>query len=321
MTSLGVNRRRASVPGESLDPSQVAPRVPPSWSVRGAPADAGRPSLDALVEEIAGIRPLPTIAAQVLQIAEGERFSAHELALAISSDPALTSRILRVANSAYFGFPRRIATVRDAVVLLGFRQVRSTALAACALSALPGGGRLDPVPLWRHAAFVGLLAEMTAKVIHRHQDMAFTAGVLHNIGRIAFDQARPVEFDAARRLAAAERLTLHEAQRLIFGFSDAEVGGALALHWDFPADLALAVAHHATALDQLSDPESLAACIIRARQMATAYGVTDGVEAQAVTTDVASATASCTRLLEAGGGLEALLDRASAFVEHTVVRV
>ena len=92
--------------------------------VRSVPADASSwtpQALDMLVEEIAARRPLPPIAAQVLQIAEESRFSAHELAEAISSDPALTCLILRLANSPYFALPCRVSTVRDAVVLVGFR--------------------------------------------------------------------------------------------------------------------------------------------------------------------------------------------------------
>ncbi|MDA0256804.1 MAG: HDOD domain-containing protein, partial [Chloroflexi bacterium] len=69
-----------------------------------------QPELDSLVAELAELRPLPAVAARALQLAEGDRFSAHELAGAIAADPALTARILRLANSAYYGFPRRIAT-------------------------------------------------------------------------------------------------------------------------------------------------------------------------------------------------------------------
>lgn len=77
------------------------------------------PELDLLIAEVAELRPLPAVAVRALEIAEGEHFSAHELAQAISADQALTAKLLRLSNSAYYGFPRRITTVRDAVVLLG----------------------------------------------------------------------------------------------------------------------------------------------------------------------------------------------------------
>ncbi len=81
------------------------------------------PALDELVNQIGELRPINAVATRILQLTESERFSAHELATVISSDQALTAKMLRLSNSAYYGFPRRITTVRDAVVLLGFRAV------------------------------------------------------------------------------------------------------------------------------------------------------------------------------------------------------
>ena len=121
------------------------------------------PELDLVVNEIAELRPLPVVALRVLELAEGDRFSAHELAQTVSADQALTAKILRLSNSAYYGFPRRITTVRDAVVLLGFRAVRSATLASCVIEALPGGQVLDPVEAWRFSVSVGMLAEVLSR--------------------------------------------------------------------------------------------------------------------------------------------------------------
>lgn len=290
-------------------------------------------TLDQLVEEIADLRPLPPVAAQVLQIAEGEHFSAHELAQAISSDPALTARVLRAANSAYYGFPRHITTVRDAVVMLGFRQVRSVALAACAVGAMPVRETIDTRLFWRHAVTVALLAESMARSTHTAQEEeAFTAGVLHNIGRLALDQMRPDQFREAVVMARAARTTLHEAEREIFGFTDAEVGGALAMRWQFPADLALAIARHAEPLDGLCASQVLARLVIQARQFVDERGVTDGTDAAGprpagprssspglalVMVEGSVTPPFLMSLLEEDGGFEALVGRASAFVEQT----
>lgn len=320
-------------------------------SVLGSIPATGATELDVLVEEIADLRPLPPIAAQVLQIAEGETFSAHELAQAISSDPALTARVLRVANSAYYGFPRRITTIRDAVVLLGFRQVRSTLLATSVMRSMPSYDGIDAFAFWRHSVAVGLLAELIAKSQGAHHDEAFTAGVLHNVGRLALDQARPVAFARARVLADNQNVSVHEAERQIFGFIDAEVGGALARHWRFPEELSAAIAHHADGLAALPASAGLAKVVVQARAFAAANGVDDGVERPACasasrrTASAFSATMAVMspadlpapggatlrapqgapdpdqdaldRLVAEQGGLQAVLDRAAAFVEHT----
>jgi HD-like signal output (HDOD) protein len=351
---LDASRRRVT-PGGWQGPSPLLPGQTTSVrSVLLRGLSRGSEALDTLVEEIADVRPLPPIAAQVLQIAEGENFSAHELAQAISSDPALTARVLKVANSAYYGFPRRITTVRDAVVLLGFRQIRSVALAACAMRALPSDENIDSHRFWEHAVTIGMLAERLARHEGRHQDTAFTAGVLHNIGRLALDQVRPGLFALVCQRAARSGQSIHDVEREMLGFTDAELGGALALRWRFPADLALAIARHAEPLEGLCDPSGLAAMVVRARAEAATLGLDDGAEPdhvicrrraeararwvgptiptvhRAVVTVMSPADLPAPRgiaadstpdpllraLVDEDGGVEALLARADAFVEH-----
>ena len=347
MESLDASARRAFL-GESQVASSVPLRVPTSdRSVLGSRPVTGAIEIDVLVEEIADLQPLPPIAAQVLQLAEGETFSAHELAQAISSDPALTARVLRVANSAYYGFPRRITTIRDAVVLLGFRQIRSTLIATSVMRSMPSYEGIDAAAFWRHSVTVGLLAEFGARIEGVHQDEAFTAGVLHNVGRLALDQARPREFLRAREHARDLRVSVHEAERALLGFTDAEVGEALARHWHFPTDLTAAIAHHADAPASIPPGAGLARLVARARAFAAAAGITDGVDAapgcssRAVSPfaatvavmnpdDLAAPSATRSplvapdpmqdaldRLVAEQGGLETVLDRAAAFVEHT----
>lgn len=276
------------------------------------------PALDMVISEVAELRPLPMVAVRVLEISEGERFSAHELAQTIATDQALTSKVLRLSNSAYYGFPRRISTVRDAVVLLGFRAVRSATLASCVIDTLPGGEVLDPVEAWRFSVTVGLLAEVMARATRLHQDEAFTAGVIHNIGRLALDQQRPRELAAARVLAAQRGITIPEAQRAVLGFTDAELGGALALHWNFPTDLAEAVAGHQLDVDHLPDPKSVTAQVIRARMFARASGITDGYEDR-LTRDRAGrewAEPPIGPALAQSGGLDGILQKVAAFIEN-----
>ncbi|MEX2372682.1 MAG: HDOD domain-containing protein, partial [Dehalococcoidia bacterium] len=236
------------------------------------------PDLDALIVEMAELQPLPAVAVRALEITEGEQFSAHELAQAISADQALTAKLLRLSNSAYYGFPRRISTVRDAVVLLGFRAVRSATLASCVIDTLPGGRVLDPMTAWRFSVTVGLLAEVLARATRAHQDEAFTAGVLHNVGRLAMDQHRPRELAASRVLAQQQQISVAEAQRALLGFTDADLGGALARHWNFPETLTSAVERHHLDIDAVPDPDSIEAFVVRARLFARANGVTDGFE-------------------------------------------
>ena len=268
------------------------------------------PELDQLIAEVAELRPLPAVAVRALEIAEGEQFSAHELAQAISADQALT---------AYYGFPRRITTVRDAVVLLGFRAVRSATLASCVIDTLPGGTVMDPTTAWRYSVTVGLLAEVLSRASQTHQDEAFTAGVLHNIGRLALDQHRSRELTASRALARQQGLPLMEAQRLVLGYTDADLGGALALHWNFPEALAEAVAHHHLDVNALPDPKSVTAFVVRARLFARANGINDGfdVPEEAPQAEAEWNAGRVSTALNQSGGIDGILERVSAFMQST----
>ena len=283
----------------------------------GLPTDSAE--FDLLVQEIAGLRPLPSVALRVLEIAESEHFSAHELAQTISADPALTAKMLRLANSAYYGFPRRIGTVRDAVVLLGFRAVRSATLATCVIEAIPRGANIDDHTFWHFSITVGMLAEVLAGATHRHANEAFTAGVLHNIGRLALDQHRPDALRRAILLARAEGMSLADAEQSLLGFTDAQVGGALALHWNFPPELATGVAEHQRPLEEIRDRDGLGAYVVRARSFAHARGLTDGVETPAPVPAAREWTLPpIAPVLEQRGGMDGMRQRASAFIEHTI---
>jgi HD-like signal output (HDOD) protein len=281
-----------------------------------------RPGLGWVVREIADVRPLGVVASAVLRIADGDEFSARELAHAISADPALTAKMLRLANSAYYGYPRRIGTVHDAVVLLGFRAVRSAVLASCVIEAVGSSASLDYRQFWRFSVTVGVLAEIAAQVERGRSEEAFTAGVMHNIGRLALDQHLPEMFAEAKRVAARRRISLHDAERELLGFTDAELGGALTLHWSLPQELADAVRHHPLNVYAVPEEEgTLTAYVVRGRRFARAYGLSDGVEVSSAVADPHEwARPPLATALQRTGGMEGVLERVAAFLDHTLVR-
>ena len=279
----------------------------------------GESALDELLSEISELRPLPAVAARAISLAESDQFSAHELAQAISADQALSAKMLRLANSAYYGFPRRITTVRDAVILLGFRAVRSATLAACVIDTLPGNRKMDRYAFWQFSVTVGMLAEILAHATRHNDEEAFTAGVLHNIGRLALSQHRPEELERARAMAAEQQVPLIEAEREIFGFTEAELGGGMALVWNFPKELADAVAQHHFDPDDLPDRDSLASYVVRARMYARSAGVHDGMEPP-VRGDPPQEWASTplSGALEMRGGFAGVQERVNVFVNHAL---
>lgn len=273
-----------------------------------------RLTLDEMVAGVAELRPLPAVAFRVLELSDDGKFSAHELASLIASDQALTSKILRLANSPFYGFARRITTVRDAVVLLGFRAVRQSTLAACVV----GDGRrstsIDYDAFWQFCVATGMLAEVLARTEGRYQDQAFTAGVLHQVGVLALDQFRT---DLLRGVVdrTASGVARQAAERDILGFTTAELGGALAEHWGFPPELVSAIGGHTRPIDELAAEASLAATLARARLYARAYGMADGVtpaEQSSAPPEWSQGPLSVS--LRQAGGMEKILERVDAFM-------
>jgi HD-like signal output (HDOD) protein len=290
--------------------------------LRSPGTDDSTQALAALTEEIGDLRPLGATARMVMRITSEDRFSAHELANAISADQALTAKMLRLSNSAYYGFARRITTMRDAVVLLGFREVRATTMASCVIEAMPMSRHINYETFWHYSVSIGMLAEVLARAERLKTDEAFTAGVVHNIGRLALDQARPAAFGEALAYSSSRKVSLHEAERAVFGFTDAELGASLATYWGFPPELTDAVEHHWVDAARQKDPRGLAAFVSRARVFARAHGSTDGVEpAQEKCEPPAEwSQAPIASSLKVAGGVEGVKQRAGAFMEFAGIR-
>ena len=205
------------------------------------------PTLEALLEEVERLMPLPQAASRVVQVTTGERFSAYDLAEVVATDTALTAKILRLANSAYYGFPRRITTVRDAVVLIGFRTVRATAIAAAMIDMLPPSrvDRFHSDLFWSHSVACALVGEAMARETGlARADEAFTVGILHDVGRLVFSQLASAAFKRALEAALAEQQPLAAAEQAELGYDHAQAGASLARRWNFPREICRAIQDH-----------------------------------------------------------------------------
>lgn len=238
------------------------------------------PTLAQLLESAADLRPLSGTATKVLALSEGQTFSAQQLAEVIVSEPALATRMLRIANSAFYGAPRRIASIREAIVLIGFSTVHSTVMAMCLIDACPRTRDIDGMHFWRHSVSVATLAEGLAKQWGAKPDHAFSAGIVHNIGRLALAQFAPSAFRAALAQARTRGISLHEAEHELLGYTDAAFGAALAERWRFPESLAEAI----EGCDLTTPPRTgpVARAVREARGVVASLGVTDGVDAPLV---------------------------------------
>lgn len=202
-----------------------------------------------IVNRTTDLTPLKSVATRAIQLAEDERSAAMDLATVISSDQALTAKLLKLSNSAYYGYARRISNVREAVILLGMRTVRSVAISSAIIDVfqVPDLERegFDQDLFWAHSVSVGLVAELLAREtrVARPED-AFTAGVLHDVGKLAMMLAEPRMFGEVVDLVRHENMKYREAELAVFEIGHEHVGYRLAQRWKFPESLVAAIREH-----------------------------------------------------------------------------
>lgn len=205
-------------------------------------------TLPALVRAVEDLPALPAVVQRVIELTEDPRSTAKDINNVITQDQGLTAKVLRLANSAFYGFPRRISTVTDATILLGFQTIRSIVLAASVSEMMKKslkGYALERGELWRHSQAAAVSARMLAKEIKFPRlEVAYTAALLHDIGKLILDVYLTEEYEAVLEKVEKEGVTFLQAEEEILGFNHATVGAKVAEKWNLPAELAEAIGLH-----------------------------------------------------------------------------
>ena len=208
-----------------------------------------RKSQEEVLRTLASLPPLPAIALRVMQVAQDPKSSASDLALVVSTDPGLTASMLRVTNSAAYRRTREITAIQEALVVLGFVQARNIAISgAITGSYAPDAAnalfRIDG--FWRHSLAVAVRASWLAMKSGRvAPPSAFTAGIVHNMGRLAMFYADPAGLDQAVAEAMRNGQSIEIAESELLGYDHAQLGQLLAMKWRLPQEVREAIgAHH-----------------------------------------------------------------------------
>lgn len=184
----------------------------------------------------------PVLIRETLGVLRDPTCSAADLVAVLEKEPGISSKVLKAANSAFFGTPRAITSLRAAIVRLGNQNVTRFAMAA----ALGATGGAQWVDFWRHSFAVAMLARHIGGFLgaytRQEEEELFTMGLLHDLG-VMFEigSGRFGEVTDELRRAPA---SLEEAERNVFGFDHLALGGRAAEQWNFPADLHDAIVHH-----------------------------------------------------------------------------
>ena len=216
-----------------------------------------------LVEDIGELVSLPEIVHKINEMVNSEESNATDIARVISQDPAISTRILRVANSSLYGGARQIDSINRAVTILGTKQIRDLTLST-SVSRVFAGISNDVISVedfWHHSLYCALLAKALAEKSKRvNADTIFTAGLLHDIGHLVMFNRVPEQAQAAILLTIQgdAGVPLHEAERQILGFDHAEVGADLAREWHLPDVLVSCIESHHDLHADTPYPEAVA---------------------------------------------------------------
>lgn len=205
-------------------------------------------TLDEVVKHTKDLPVFNPIAAQIIQEAGKADTSAHLLAKLILRDQSLAAKVLRLANSSYYGLPRRVENLEQAVVVLGTHSIRNLALAAASypwLSRPLTGFNLKADQLWMHSFGTGVAAGLVAKLTRScDNDLALTSGLLHDIGLVALGLWMSTKSSALLQYAQREGLPFHEVEKKVLGFDHTQVGEALAEVWNIPPAMVRVIRWH-----------------------------------------------------------------------------
>jgi HD-like signal output (HDOD) protein len=236
---------------------------------------------------IRSVEDLPTLPRTVLKITElvnDPKSSAKDLALIITDDQVLTARLLRIVNSSFYGFPRRISTVTEAIVLLGFDSIRHLLLTTSVfdLFRLRGGkGGAELEKFWDHSLACAVGAKTLGRHLHHDRlEELFVAGLLHDIGKIVVMMTVPAKFEQVDHSVRERHMRLLAAEDAVLGFTHAEAGRVLAEHWNLPLKLVHAIAFHhqpSAAGAYAADTAVVHLADIFARALDLGCGTDDGV--------------------------------------------
>jgi putative nucleotidyltransferase with HDIG domain len=203
--------------------------------------------IKAIMASVDAFPGMPGEAARLLAMLDNPETSAADVEEALRFDPGLTANILKLSNSAFFGFASQVGSVHQAVVLLGAKRLMQVVAATCVNAVLDqpvAGYGLNSGDLWQHSIAVSVAAEILMREVGMADDPEiFTAALLHDVGKLVLGQFLDREMGAIDTVAA-EGVSFQMAEQNVFGTDHAEIGARILKKWDFPDRMAHAVRWH-----------------------------------------------------------------------------
>jgi putative nucleotidyltransferase with HDIG domain len=201
-----------------------------------------------IIDKVKGLPTLPGMIHKVLALMQDASTSANALGNLICYDQAISCRLLKVANSAYYGFMKEIATVQQAIVILGFKEVKSLALGITVFDAMRETNKDSSMmreEFWMHSIGCALAGQLICKKMENiDAETTFTAALLHDIGKLVLDNYFAKDYGNVLQKVRKNGICMVEAEDEVLGFNHAEVGEWLCSRWKFPPMLVTPINFH-----------------------------------------------------------------------------
>lgn len=237
--------------------------------------------MDEIVAKVGDMKPLPGTVVKLISAINDPNSSIKDIVDAIRYDQVVTARMLRLCNSAYFGLSREVSSIDDALRLLGTLKTLQFVMAihtSSLLSRDQKGYGLAQGVLWRHAVGVALASMHFAELTKPpNTNLAFTAGLLHDIGKVLLDEFVAEEFKEITSRVSTQGVAFDVAEREVLGFSHDEIGEKLGQKWELPEPIIECIRyhHHPEALDP---PNPLVDTVYLANTVCLLLGIGLGVD-------------------------------------------
>lgn len=202
--------------------------------------------IDSLLDEVVTLPSLPNTIIQITDLINNPESTLVEVGKAISNDPSISLKALRLVNSAYYALPNKISSVEHATSLLGMKVIKNIVFTASVFDTI----KCEQESLIRHNVAVGFAmkrlvdSELVDKKSFPYKDDTFIIGLLHDVGKIIFAQYMPDEVQQVAEMCVSRSMPWEEAEREIIGVTHSEMGAALAKKWQLSPVLIETLAHH-----------------------------------------------------------------------------
>jgi putative nucleotidyltransferase with HDIG domain len=239
--------------------------------------------LDEIIARVGDIQPLPGTVVRLISVVNDPQSTVNDIVETIRYDQALTARMLRLCNSAYFGLTREVESLEDAMKILGTLKLLQLVMAVHT-SALLGrrqeGYGLEPGILWKQSVAVALASTLFAERTRpENLGLTFTAGLLHDIGKVLLNDYVVEEFTQIYELVSQKQMSFDQAEREVLGCSSTEIGARMGEQWKLPESIIRCIRYHRTP-GELNPPDVLVDTVYLANNVVMLCGIglgTDGL--------------------------------------------